>query len=477
MADGRRRLEHGRERASPTVVVRASATLAELVRAIERLVADHHRIDAIERFVAGWLRDHPHPSREVERLFRRSGLPQVSRGAGSLLGRIESHRRRDGGAPTAPPMREIPLHPRRDPRWFAHLRDTADAARWALRATGWTRLMADGLMAAAGRPLAPVRQRHPSRGEAYLRPTQAAEGWLDVSARAAPGVYAVQRAASGAIVAEQGPAPGEILARLGTGRRLPAWLVDQLEPELAALGRAVDVEHVLVHEGAEADALCRELGAHAFALGRHVVFRSGRFDPASAEGVALLAHELTHVWQQARGMVAASETLEADARRVGDLVAASPGAGVPARDTGAAPASEGVVQRSAGAPADEGPAAPRTTTRDALLAETRTLLEKKRLRPAAIFLVSDRVDALDAGLRARGTWKITAPVPLGPGFYFDGSVAIDTWSTLTPTEIDAIRQGRVDDLWVIGAQHPEPARVRAEAREHAVQDQTRQDQT
>ncbi|MGD2116143.1 MAG: DUF4157 domain-containing protein [Acidobacteriota bacterium] len=43
-----------------------------------------------------------------------------------------------------------------------------------------------------------------------------------------------------------------------------------------------------------------DLGARAFTIGNHIVFGQGQFDPHSREGRRLLAHELTHVVQQAR---------------------------------------------------------------------------------------------------------------------------------------------------------------------------------
>src|SRR5262249_37885068 len=42
----------------------------------------------------------------------------------------------------------------------------------------------------------------------------------------------------------------------------------------------------------------RAVGALAYTVGRHVVFAPGLYDPQSARGRRLLAHELTHVIQQ-----------------------------------------------------------------------------------------------------------------------------------------------------------------------------------
>ncbi len=57
----------------------------------------------------------------------------------------------------------------------------------------------------------------------------------------------------------------------------------------------LDLSHVRVHTGATASAAARAVGARAFAVGDHIVFGAGRFDPQSEAGQRLLAHELTHV--------------------------------------------------------------------------------------------------------------------------------------------------------------------------------------
>ncbi|SDE09291.1 Helix-turn-helix [Kordiimonas lacus] len=63
-----------------------------------------------------------------------------------------------------------------------------------------------------------------------------------------------------------------------------------------------DFSKVRIHLGADADRLCKQIGAKAFAIGYHIFFSSGRFNPDSREGRFLLAHELTHVVQQKGGI-------------------------------------------------------------------------------------------------------------------------------------------------------------------------------
>lgn len=57
--------------------------------------------------------------------------------------------------------------------------------------------------------------------------------------------------------------------------------------------------HVRVHTDAEAARSAEVIQAHAFTFGSHVVMGAGRFQPHTAAGRRLIAHELTHVIQQA----------------------------------------------------------------------------------------------------------------------------------------------------------------------------------
>ena len=60
---------------------------------------------------------------------------------------------------------------------------------------------------------------------------------------------------------------------------------------------------VRIHTGPQAAAACESINARAFTVGNHVAFNSGEYDPESAEGQHVLAHELAHVRQQTRGAV------------------------------------------------------------------------------------------------------------------------------------------------------------------------------
>jgi hypothetical protein len=60
-----------------------------------------------------------------------------------------------------------------------------------------------------------------------------------------------------------------------------------------------DFSTVRVHADERAARSAQDLNAHAYTVGPHVVFDAGKYAPRTSEGKSLLAHELTHVLQQA----------------------------------------------------------------------------------------------------------------------------------------------------------------------------------
>ena len=60
-----------------------------------------------------------------------------------------------------------------------------------------------------------------------------------------------------------------------------------------------DFSGVRVHNDAGADTLSQTLNARAFTTGQDIFFRQKEYNPGSSSGRELLAHELTHVAQQA----------------------------------------------------------------------------------------------------------------------------------------------------------------------------------
>ncbi|ELY27490.1 hypothetical protein C499_10514 [Halogeometricum borinquense DSM 11551] len=55
---------------------------------------------------------------------------------------------------------------------------------------------------------------------------------------------------------------------------------------------------VRIHTGPSAAKACEDINARAFTVGNHIAFNHGEYDPSSAEGQHILAHELAHVRQQ-----------------------------------------------------------------------------------------------------------------------------------------------------------------------------------
>jgi hypothetical protein len=80
----------------------------------------------------------------------------------------------------------------------------------------------------------------------------------------------------------------------GGGQPLPASARAFFEPRFG-----YDFRQVRVHRDAQAAGLAQELEARAFTVGRDVVFGAEQYAPATMAGRRLIAHELTHVIQQA----------------------------------------------------------------------------------------------------------------------------------------------------------------------------------
>jgi hypothetical protein len=137
----------------------------------------------------------------------------------------------------------------------------------------------------------------------------------ETQAAAAPGAAAGASDASGddggsAGGAPHGPGAGSPSAlkplptRGGSGRLSGAAagraLDSQVRPRLEERF-GFDLSRVRIHSDVEAGRLSAEVGARAFTHGQHIYFASGAYQPAARAGAWLLAHELTHVVQQANG--------------------------------------------------------------------------------------------------------------------------------------------------------------------------------
>jgi hypothetical protein len=114
---------------------------------------------------------------------------------------------------------------------------------------------------------------------------------------------------------------GQIDSSRGSGAGLPSDVRGRFEGDLGPLG------DVTVHTDDTADALNRSVSARAFATGTDVYFAKGEYNPGSADGDRLIAHELAHVVQQrgaaGSGPLTVSEpgdALETEADSVADSI-------------------------------------------------------------------------------------------------------------------------------------------------------------
>lgn len=83
-----------------------------------------------------------------------------------------------------------------------------------------------------------------------------------------------------------------------TGMALPAGIVADIGCDLGA-----DFSHVRLHYGDQAATLAGTARARAFTLNGNIVFGPGQFDPGSAQGRELIAHELAHAANPLPGVV------------------------------------------------------------------------------------------------------------------------------------------------------------------------------
>ena len=87
--------------------------------------------------------------------------------------------------------------------------------------------------------------------------------------------------------------PVVVQSQLGRGQPLDTQVKSSMEE---AFGQ--DFSQVQTHTDAPAARLSTGLNARAFAVGNHVAFADGEYQPGTPTGDALIAHELAHVTQQ-----------------------------------------------------------------------------------------------------------------------------------------------------------------------------------
>jgi GH24 family phage-related lysozyme (muramidase) len=106
-----------------------------------------------------------------------------------------------------------------------------------------------------------------------------------------------------------------------------------------------DFSGVRVHADSRAAESAAAVNAHAYTVGRDVVFASGRYAPQTNDGKRLIAHELTHVVQQRDGRASAEaaslsspgDRFEREADSVADALAYGAARRVAVRETAPAP--------------------------------------------------------------------------------------------------------------------------------------------
>jgi hypothetical protein len=122
----------------------------------------------------------------------------------------------------------------------------------------------------------------------------------------------------------------------GAGAALPAPLMRRFEASLGA-----DLSSVRIHTGGASSTAARAVGARAYTLGQDIHFGAGQYDPATASGQHLLAHEVAHTVQQRGGSPGRQHKLEVSSpgdafEHEADRAADAMVRGEPARVAGAA---------------------------------------------------------------------------------------------------------------------------------------------
>jgi hypothetical protein len=153
-----------------------------------------------------------------------------------------------------------------------------------------------------------------------------------------------------------------VLDVVGSGGGSPLDSVTRAEME-GRLGH--DFGDVRVHTGAAAHESAKSVNAQAYTVGSDIVFQQDAYDPGSAAGQHMLAHELTHVVQQRSGPVDGTDNgggvrvsdpgdrFEREAAASADQAMSAPTVATPAIPAGSAAS----VQREAEAEEEEEPAA------------------------------------------------------------------------------------------------------------------------
>ncbi len=109
-----------------------------------------------------------------------------------------------------------------------------------------------------------------------------------------------------------GPEPSSIPPTVNRVLDSPGHPLDAGTRNLMESRFGHDFSRVRIHSDAEAADSARAVHAHAYTVGQDIAFAPGKYDPKSADGQHLLAHELAHTIQQS-GLQKSAEGLSLDA--------------------------------------------------------------------------------------------------------------------------------------------------------------------
>ncbi len=91
----------------------------------------------------------------------------------------------------------------------------------------------------------------------------------------------------------------QLSATKGQGQSLDGNTKGELEQHTGT-----DLSGVKIHTGSTASSMSEGINAKAFTHGQDIYFKGGNYNPGTAEGKSLLAHEVTHTVQQGKGVMA-----------------------------------------------------------------------------------------------------------------------------------------------------------------------------
>ncbi|MFF3852937.1 DUF4157 domain-containing protein [Micromonospora sp. NPDC002575] len=144
------------------------------------------------------------------------------------------------------------------------------------------------------------RPTGPERDTDHLTYAAAHAGRPDVLG--ASGLLGLQRAVGNQAVGELlEPERSPVRDVVNSGGGTP--LAPEVRTDMEARFGGQDFGDVRVHTDGAAHESARSVNAQAYTVGSNIVFQRDSYDPASAAGQHMLAHELTHVVQQRSGPV------------------------------------------------------------------------------------------------------------------------------------------------------------------------------